>query len=225
VELRDILLGLLVSLALTGVGGFMIYDHYQATMHSTPVDGVIVESTVVDYNSGQGDRGSRPAIEYRYTYEGTTYTSSKLCPGEHNSGCYGPNTGKVANSVVDRYPAGSTATVHVDPDDPSNAYLLDGDLPVWYLVVAGLGVLGIVGSAVRFVKRLSGARNERRGELDASDGAGHSDEMTHPLVPVGVGVFMVAGGVYLFSVGAFLTGVIFAVLGLVVLGMGVRRFI
>ncbi|MFC7133197.1 MULTISPECIES: DUF3592 domain-containing protein [Salinibaculum] len=224
-DLRNLVLGLLVGLAFTGVGGFMIFTHYQATMHSTPVDGVVVESSVVDYNNGQSS-GSSPDIEYRYTYKGTTYTSSKLCPGEYNNGCYGPDTEKVAQSVVDRYPEGSTATVHVDPDDPSNAYLLDADFPVVYLVPVGFGLLAIVGTVVPFVKRLFGARNERRqGGLDVSDGAAPSGEMTHPIVPVVLGVVMSAGGVYSVSVGAVLSGLIFAVLGLFVLYMGVRRLV
>ena len=121
---RQFVLGLLVGLALTGVGGFMIFSHYQATMHSTPVDGVVVESSVADLESNPSTGepgGSRPYVEYRYTYKGTTYTSSKLCPGEYNVGCYGPETEKVAQSVVDHYPEGANVTVHVDPDDPSNA--------------------------------------------------------------------------------------------------------
>lgn len=222
---RQFVLGLLVGLALTGVGGFMIYEHYQATMESTPVEGVVVESSVVYYNTGEGSSGWSPDIEYRYTYKGTTYTSSKLCPGEHNSGCYGPSTEKVAQSVVDRYPEGSTATVHVDPDDPSNVYLLEEDLPLSYLIPVGFGLFVIVVTAVRFVKQLSGGRNEGRGGVDVSNGAGQSDEMTHPIVPVVLGVVMSAGGVYMVTVGAVLSGALFVVLGPIPLYMGVRRLI
>lgn len=228
-NVRGLVIGFLVGLAFTGFGGFIIFNHYQATMHSTPVDGVVVESSVVQYesNPSTGDPGgSRPAIEYRYTYQGTTYTSSKLCPGEGNLGCYGPNTEKVAQSVVDRYPEGSTVTVHVDPDDPSNAYLIDADLPLVYLVPVGMGLLAIVGTAVRFVKRVSGGRNERRrGGSDVSDATVQSGGMAHPIVPVVLGVVVSAGGAYSVSVGAVLSGVIFAVLGLVVLGIGVRRLV
>ena len=227
-NVHNLVMGLLVGLAFTGAGGFIIFNHYQATMQSTPVDGAVVESAVADIegNPSTGDPGgSRPYIEYRYTYKGTTYTSSKLCPGEGNMGCYGPNTEKVAQSVVDRYPEGSTATVHVDPDDPSNAYLLDADFPLVYLVPVGMGLLAIVGTAVRFVKQLSGGRNERGGGLDGSDGAAQSDGMAHPIVPVVLGVVVSAGGAYSVSVGAVLSGVIFAVLGLLVLVIGVRRLI
>jgi hypothetical protein len=228
VDLSDLVIGFLVGLAFTGAGGFIIFNHYQATMHSTPVDGVVVESSVADLegNPSAGDPGgSRPYIEYRYTYKGTTYTSSKLCPGEGNLGCYGPNTEKEAQSVVDRYPEGSSVTVHVDPDDPSNVYLIEEGLPLVYLVPVGMGLLAIVGTAVRFVKQLSGGRNERRGGLDVSDGAVQSGGMAHPIVPVVLGVVMSAGGAYSVSVGAVLSGVIFAVLGLFVLVIGVRRLV
>jgi len=229
VNFQQIVIGLLVGLAFTGIGGFLIFNHYQATTQSTPVDGLVVESSVVDYESdpaAEQPAGSRPDIEYRYTYQGTTYASSNLCPGEENTGCYGPDTQKVAKSVVDRYPEGSTVTVHVDPGDPSNAYLIDGDLPLVYLVPVGFGLVAIVGSAVRLVKGLSGGRDgRRRGGSGASDGAGSSGEMAHPIVPVVLGVIVSAGGAYSVSVGAVLSGLIFAVLGLVVLFIGVRRLV
>ena len=228
-DVQQIVVGLLVGLAFTGIGGFLIFNHYQATSQSTPVDGVIVESSVVDYESdpaAEQPAGSRPGIEYQYTYQGTTYASSNLCPGEENTGCYGPDTGKVAQSVVDRYPEGSTVTVHVDPDDPSNAYLIDGDLPLVYLVPVGFGLLAIVGSAVRIVKGLFGGRDGRgQGGASESDGAASSGEMAHPIVPVVLGVIVSAGGVYSIRVGAFLSGLIFAGLGLILLVIGVRRLV
>jgi len=102
----------------------------------------IVSSSVRSHAS---DDGTTYSIDIMYEYEtgGRTWRSNRYdFVGGSSSGYDGKQ------AVVDRYPAGSTSTCWVDPDDPSQA-VLDRDPSVRYLVglvpliflIPGLGVL------------------------------------------------------------------------------------
>jgi len=102
----------------------------------------IVSSSVRSHAS---DDGTTYSVDILYEYEslGRTWRSNRYdFVGGSSSGYDGKQ------AVVDRYPAGSTSTCWVDPDDPSQA-VLDRDPSVRYLIglipliflVPGLGVL------------------------------------------------------------------------------------
>lgn len=126
---RDTTIALVFALLFVAVGGYLTYDHYRQQRQHEPVDGEIIETNLTHSRDG-----ADPHISYRYTVEGTQYTSSNICPGQGDHGCHGD-----ARTVVDRYESGQQVTVYVDPDDPSDAYLLHGKRPTAAMVAAAVG--------------------------------------------------------------------------------------
>lgn len=169
-DLTDVASGLVVGLvvllvggAVAAGGGYLYQDAKQATATAVEVDGTVVSSEVVHTTVDGGKAGGSqdayyPRIQYRYTYEGETFSSTNLCPGA-GSGC-GPAQNKADRSEVEdflaQYPEGGTATVHVPPDDPSGAYLVSASSKSTseYLILVGFGgLIGLLGLAI-FVSNL-----------------------------------------------------------------------
>jgi hypothetical protein len=152
------LLFLVVGAAIVGGGLYLYQDAKQATASATEVEGTVVsstigEKTVQDESGGRSHRTYYAEIRYRYTYEGATYRSTNLCPGR-GSACEAaqndPDRGEI-EEIVARYPEGETTTVHVPPEDPSNAYLVDASSASTndYLILVGFGgLVGVAGLAV-----------------------------------------------------------------------------
>lgn len=134
-------------LVLIGGGAYLYVSNQQATENAEAVDATVVSSEVYDADPGDApnDRENdeyRASVEYRYTYAGGTYTSENLCPGA-GSGCAPTgNTPDEAEQFVSNYPEGETVTAYVQPDDPSQAYLVDsGGSPLLYLGMVGAGLV------------------------------------------------------------------------------------
>lgn len=147
---------LLVGVGIAAGGGYLYQDARQATESAVEVEATVVSSEVVHTTvDGGGSAGSDdayyPDVQYRYTYGGETYTSRNLCPGE-GVGCDAAQNKQDRSEVeafVSEYPEGETATVHVPPDEPANAYLVEGSSPNVYLILAGFGgIVGLMGVAV-----------------------------------------------------------------------------
>jgi len=144
----------LVGLLFTSAGGYLLYTEHQATARADRVEATIVSSYVVERNAGLADSGSHfaPRIEYRYAYEGTTYTSSTLCPGS-GTGCTGGNTLESARQTVAQYPNGSTTAAYVDPADPSQAYLIAPGVTLAYFVPLGMGLVVLLLGVRSYVRQ------------------------------------------------------------------------
>jgi hypothetical protein len=146
---------LVVGAAIAGGGWYLYQDAQEATENAVEVEATVVSAEVVQERV-QDDTGSHIAyeasIEYRYDYEGQTYTSSNLCPGM-GSGCsaaQNKDTRSDARDVISKHTSGETATAFVLPSDPSESYLVDTDsASKSYYILIGIGGLvalfGLVG--------------------------------------------------------------------------------
>lgn len=154
---------LLIGTALVGGGWSFHQDAQQATENAIEVDGRVVSSVVTEVRVEDED-GSHieyaPEIEYRYTYEGTTYTSTSICPGTAE-GCEASNakSREDVEEFLSRYPEGETVTVYVLPDEPARAFLVETDSgSIAYYILMGIGaiaVLGGLGAVAGSLKKLA----------------------------------------------------------------------
>lgn len=145
----------------------------------TPVEATVLRSEVVrgTAHTKHGTRATfRPYVAYAYEVGGSRFEDDRYGLGKVSTS--DPGT---AHRAVAKHPAGSRATVWVDPDDPSRSVLSDprGPIPAaqYVFVAFPLVFLGI-GLAALFCslrdRRLAGAppspgppvlRNDRRGQF------------------------------------------------------------
>lgn len=146
-KLTNVAMALLLGVGFVAAGGYLYHTEQQATENAEAVEATVVSSDVIHERErrqdGRGERDSyRPEIEYRYSFDGETYTTDNVCPGV-GSGC-GPSEEDLndVEAFVEEYPADATVTAYVPPDAPSNAYLVEGGSSnVLYLGLAGAGLV------------------------------------------------------------------------------------
>lgn len=125
---NDTVFFLVLMVVVTGIGGYAVYDFYAQQVGSQRVEAVITHS-----DTWRGEEQTHLELEYRYTYQGTTYNSTNVCPSTLTGGtCYG-----APENVVDRYPEGKNVTAYVDPTEPTNSYLIERGTPYWLFVLTG----------------------------------------------------------------------------------------
>ncbi len=140
-------------------GGYPAYEYVQDSQASEAVDAEVLAS---DYGritgSSAQDNEYYVDVTYRYTYEGETYENDGVFLGGGN----GELRRGRAEEVAENYAAGDAVTIYVVDGDPGNTYLVRQDMPYWYyilpgigLILASLGALNVV-QGVRGVGPLSG---------------------------------------------------------------------
>ena len=97
-----------------------------------------VEATVIRSRLVMAGKGSRPKIAYRYQVDGRTYESDRVVVGV----MAGVSGGGPAR-LVQRYPAGATAAVAVDPVRPGYSVLVTG-IQVHQVFVASFTIAGVL---------------------------------------------------------------------------------
>ena len=150
------LLATILLFAMAGGAWFLIIEQPSQAMENadTTVDGTVVATNIErSVNSGEGSQYNYdPEVVYRYSYEGETYTNDNIRPGSEGR-VYGSHSG--AEDIIDRYPNGSTVTVHVNSEDPSQSFLQEESRQLNdYFPVALLALLGVV-SLLSFLGVLS----------------------------------------------------------------------
>lgn len=136
----------LICLAFAGGGGYLLWSQERAIGGSEQVTGTVESSSVEEETTTRDvDDDGVPEeettyyaqVRYTYTYQGQRYESSNVFPGAGD-----PSVGRgEAQEIVDEHAAGSEAAVHVDPDDPSSAYLVrerNLTLPVGFMLFGGV---------------------------------------------------------------------------------------
>jgi hypothetical protein len=146
---------LVLGLATAGFGGYMwteqserinSYETTEATVLSSEV-----EEDVRNDPDGGTERRYYPDVTYEYTVDGETYENSNVMPGPGRSSS-GQNR---AQNIVENHPEGETVTVHYDPENPSNSFLVENRQLI-FLGVAGFGGLISVLVTVQLVRRVAG---------------------------------------------------------------------
>jgi len=132
---------LLVLVPFTVLASAATVDHNSSVQHNQPTEATVVE-TSIDHRTNDGDSEYTPVVTYEYTVDGETYRSSNVYPGQFDR-WHGSQA--TAADVVEDYPAGSTATVHYNPEDPSEAYLHNPGWPSGWYVGLGLAVAVFAG--------------------------------------------------------------------------------
>jgi hypothetical protein len=97
-----------------------------------------VEATVIRSRLVLAGKVTRPKIAYRYQLDGRTYESARVVVGMM-AGVSGDGPAR----LVQRYPAGATAAVAVDPDGPGYSVLVPG-IQVHQVFVAGFTIAGVL---------------------------------------------------------------------------------
>jgi hypothetical protein len=134
---------------LVGLGGFSLMFvlpvyRMMAARNWLPTECTILSSSVGQHSGGKGGSTYSVDVEYRYDYEGRTYTSKR-----YDAGPMGSSSGRDSKAViVARYPAGSRSTCYVDPRQPEVAILNRGwPVDIFYgcipLVFAVVGATGM----------------------------------------------------------------------------------
>jgi hypothetical protein len=129
-----------IGLVFAGVGWTYIVPYREDTSNAEPVDAVVVSSGVVESANAEGQTVYAPNVTYRYTYEGTEYTSRSVFPGD-----VGPVSERSrAREIAERYPPGNDVTAHVNTENPDSAFLIDRSAPLWFWAGPGIGLLSIL---------------------------------------------------------------------------------
>ena len=129
-----------IGLAIASVAWLQIVPYQEDRKNAATVDATVIAAGVTEGQNAEAQTVYAPNVTYRYTYEGTDYTSSSVFPG----------TGDVVNSesraqeIVDRFAPGKEVTAYVNTANPNSAFLIDEQAPLWYWagpIIGGLLIL------------------------------------------------------------------------------------
>lgn len=129
-------IGLLVLI----IGVFLYYRDTSVLSSWKPTKGEVTSSQVIQMPTAGTGRSFTAKVNYTYTYEGKSYSSSCCDVGSADLDRW--------NSIVEKNPAGSQADILLDPADPSNSLLKDSIQPLNVFVLAliiGGGIFFILG--------------------------------------------------------------------------------
>jgi hypothetical protein len=135
-----IALTLVIGLASIGFGAYSYTTQSAALDSATTVEGTIT-STSIEESSGRG-ASYTPRATFDYTYQGETYTSSKVYPGTLSKDF---DTERAARDELEGYEPGTTVTVYVPTDSPGAGYLKQESTNKPFILV-GIGALFVVGA-------------------------------------------------------------------------------
>lgn len=140
---------LVLTLGMVAGGGYMWYEQNQQINS--------YESTEATVMSSEVDRGSDPGeyypdITYEYTVDGQTYRNSNFEPG---AGRVSKSRSR-AEEIAENRPDGETITVYYDPENPSDAYVVQNRNVVFPLLSA-FGVVCVFATLYGLYRKLTGA--------------------------------------------------------------------
>lgn len=134
-------LAALVALVLLVGGAGYVVHQYRFVETSATTTGTVRTATVdevvhVGSIRLSGNTEYEPNVTYAYAVDGERYVGHDLFPGFSTS----TGNGRRVAAVATRYDPGGSATVHYDPDDPGDAYLVPryGFVPGFLAVAVGL---------------------------------------------------------------------------------------
>lgn len=126
-----------IGLAIASFAWVQIVPYQEDRNNAETVTATVISSEVVEVRNSEGQIQHSPQVTYRYTYEGTGYTSSSLYP--NNGSMVGSES--QAREIVSQYSESETLTAYVNTENPNAAFLIDESAPLWYWAGPVLGVL------------------------------------------------------------------------------------
>lgn len=133
------------GLGVAGWMGYSLYEEQEQLRTAVEVEGTVINASLyVPQGTGPGGPDKPdPDVWYRYTYDGRTYTSNSVFPGgEIFGGDEGGVDGDWARRIVSRYENRSSITVHVNPDEPDESYLVESTRDdLGQVLFTGIGLL------------------------------------------------------------------------------------
>jgi hypothetical protein len=114
--------------------GFWIRRKEVSTRGWPQTSGTIVTSRNQRQYAGAGREEVLPIIEYEFEYNGKLLKSSHWRIGNYSVG-----NSNSAQAVTSRYPVGTSVTVYVNPDNPTNSVLEHGATPLSWIPI-GFGI-------------------------------------------------------------------------------------
>jgi len=139
--------------------GWNVLGNAKASTSWPSVEGKVVSSEVERERTSRRSGGRRrtsttyeAAIHYRYTVNGTEYSSDRVSFGEYSS-----SNRAHAQGIVSRYPAGKTVQVYYDPNDPEVAVLESGTSWSCYIPI-GIGIAFVIVGALLSAGSLIGKK-------------------------------------------------------------------
>jgi len=153
-SLTAVVLIIALGLAFVGFGGYLFVDQNRTVANNEPVEATVVSSEVVRTYSGSSDEPARyrPSITYEYAVGGETYRSSNVFPGE---GAVQKSDRDWAQDVVEDHPEGEQVTASYDPENPSEAFLVEQRQLFGPLVFGGMGLLTFLVGVGNILKRFT----------------------------------------------------------------------
>ena len=149
-SLKGALLYVLVGIAIISYGGYDYVQQTEAVRESVEVDATITELDVETDSGTSSNPGANfdPVVEFEYTYNGNSYTGTKIYPADIEQN-YETQSG--AESAIEGYEQGTQTTAYVSPDQPGDAFLKNqtSNAPVIAIVLGGVFTLFATVSAVR----------------------------------------------------------------------------
>lgn len=101
-------------------------------------EGIVMDSYIATHPGSEGQTSYSPELVYQYQVDGVSYNGDRLFVTSHSSD-YG-----WAQSYLDRYPVGSTITVHYNPANPLEAVIETQANQVDYILL----IVGVVFAAI-----------------------------------------------------------------------------
>lgn len=150
-----ILIALVIGLAMVGYGGHMYLNQQSDVQNAVKRTGT-VQNTSVEVIEKEDTASYEPTVEYTYTYEGQEYTSKSVYPGPDKRF----NSRENARAVASQYSTGQEATVYINQEDPSRAFLIEesgANLRTIFLL--GIGTLLFLGSVNGLRKEFTGTED------------------------------------------------------------------
>jgi len=146
-------LGLVVATLLCSgfvVGGVYLYvEDARAVNSAEPTEATVISSEVESASDGY-----HVAVTYEYTVDGRTYESSNVYPGVGQT----TKSQFEAEDVVEQYPEGETASAYYNPENPSEAFLIEKRntlIPLMMIATGGLTSFAFGTALVRRILRFA----------------------------------------------------------------------
>jgi hypothetical protein len=130
----------LVAIVIGGAFGAVAWTHIAPFQddraNAQTVDAVVLEVSITEGRNAEGQLTYAPNVTYRYEYQGRSYTSHSIFPGDINT----VSERSRAENIAASYESGEAVTAYVNKDDPTSAFLLDRPTPLWYWLGPLIGV-------------------------------------------------------------------------------------